>query len=133
MKNITSHFRAGLTEWFLCVSSLHSPIRRENVYRDSEVIDRSPRGEAPASALSSTSAKPLSISLRTPTKSKPNTPVKKIDLGMYTSFEFASFNLKTNSCTYSEVNVMKLSYFAIFFCIDLNKMKFIINQIKSKY
>ncbi|CAH2058976.1 unnamed protein product, partial [Iphiclides podalirius] len=64
----------------------HRKPHKENVYRDAEVVERSPRGEAPASAPAPTPAKPLNISLRTPAKSKPNTPVKKIDLGAAASY-----------------------------------------------
>ncbi|XP_028166001.1 tropomyosin-1, isoforms 33/34-like, partial [Ostrinia furnacalis] len=50
-------------------------LSRENVYRDAEVVSTSPARRSPDAARS------LSISLKSPAKAKPATPVKKIDLG----------------------------------------------------
>ncbi|OWR51453.1 hypothetical protein KGM_200545 [Danaus plexippus plexippus] len=55
----------------------HTKHNKENVYRDSEVIDECP---VPARDSEYTS-RTLNISLRSPARNKQSTPVKKIDLG----------------------------------------------------
>ncbi|KAJ0170671.1 hypothetical protein K1T71_013443 [Dendrolimus kikuchii] len=65
--------------------------QKENVYRDTaEVISSSPpkraRPETSDRSERVNNAKPLSISLKSPVKAKPSTPVKKIDLGAAASF-----------------------------------------------
>lgn len=62
------------------VTQTHIRRYRENVYRDSEVIDECP---VPARDSEYTS-RTLNISLRSPARNKQSTPVKKIDLGEYT-------------------------------------------------
>ncbi|KAL0811597.1 hypothetical protein ABMA28_009971 [Loxostege sticticalis] len=63
----------------------HRKPNKENVYRDAEVISSSPprRARSPETAAS---IKSLSISLKSPAKGKPNTPIKKIDLGAAASY-----------------------------------------------
>ncbi|XP_063834453.1 clathrin interactor 1 [Ostrinia nubilalis] len=53
----------------------HRKPNKENVYRDAEVVSTSPARRSPDAARS------LNISLKSPAKAKPTTPVKKIDLG----------------------------------------------------
>ncbi|XP_045486999.1 telomere length regulation protein TEL2 homolog isoform X1 [Pieris rapae] len=60
--------------------------QKENVYRDSEVIDESP----PASERVRDRHKPLNISLRSPARTKPVTPAKKIDLGAAATYAKAA-------------------------------------------
>ncbi|CAG5020846.1 unnamed protein product [Parnassius apollo] len=70
----------------------HRKPQKENVYRDAEVIEdsprlsREPRPDDKKLERSESLKKPLSISLRSPAKSKPATPVKKIDLGAAASY-----------------------------------------------
>lgn len=76
------------------------------MYRDAEVIDSSPRlsrdrdistersERFERSERSEQSNKPLSISLRSPAKTKPSTPVKKIDLGNILPFYYITLTLK---------------------------------------
>ncbi|XP_045515163.1 clathrin interactor 1 isoform X2 [Pieris brassicae] len=60
--------------------------QKENVYRDSEVIDESP----PPSDRVRDRHKPLNISLRSPARTKPATPAKKIDLGAAATYAKAA-------------------------------------------
>ncbi|XP_045539833.1 telomere length regulation protein TEL2 homolog [Papilio machaon] len=65
----------------------HRKPQKENVYRDAEVIDTSPRlSRSERTERTEPLGKPLSISLRSPAKTKPSTPVKKIDLGAAASY-----------------------------------------------
>ncbi|XP_068625728.1 telomere length regulation protein TEL2 homolog [Battus philenor] len=67
----------------------HRKPQKENVYRDAEVIDSSPRlsrDTKPDRSERGEGPRPLNISLRSPAKSKPTTPVKKIDLGAAASY-----------------------------------------------
>ncbi|XP_047526212.1 clathrin interactor 1 isoform X2 [Pieris napi] len=60
--------------------------QKENVYHDSEVIDESP----PPSDRVRDRHKPLNISLRSPARTKPATPAKKIDLGAAATYAKAA-------------------------------------------
>ncbi|XP_052745085.1 telomere length regulation protein TEL2 homolog [Bicyclus anynana] len=59
----------------------HRKPQKENVYRDAEVI-----AESPPRSERARDGKALSISLRSPARQKPTTPVKKIDLGAAASY-----------------------------------------------
>ncbi|XP_045780506.1 clathrin interactor 1 isoform X2 [Maniola jurtina] len=62
----------------------HRKPQKENVYRDAEVIAESPpRSERPRLDRD---GKTLNISLRSPARNKPATPIKKIDLGAAASY-----------------------------------------------
>ncbi|CAD0205378.1 unnamed protein product [Chrysodeixis includens] len=65
--------------------------QKENVYRDSDVVSSSPPRARSVELAGGERAgagphKPLSISLKSPAKHKPSTPVKKIDLGAAASY-----------------------------------------------
>ncbi|XP_072933345.1 uncharacterized protein lqfR [Epargyreus clarus] len=71
----------------------HRKPHKENVYRDAEAIEDSPPRSDRVERVERAERdrdKPLSISLRSPARNKPSTPVKKIDLGAAASYGKAS-------------------------------------------